>query len=104
MDVSVILSRCTPHSHPSYQSQIVIHSHSFVRSFTSPAEMKSFPRSCRVARAWAVALPETVDTSFPGLKPPMLDMSGDKRLGVLRVHQTGWGWGGEVLTNNTTSQ
>lgn len=57
--------------------------------------MKSFPRSCKVARAWAVALPETVDTSFPGLKPPMLDTSGDERLGVLRMHQTGGGRGGK---------
>lgn len=42
--------------------------------------MKSLPRSCRVASACAVALPFEVATSFPGLRPPRLDMNGDDRL------------------------
>lgn len=38
--------------------------------------MKSFPLSCRVARACAVTFPFEVATSLPGLRPPRLDMNG----------------------------
>ena len=52
--------------------------------------MKSFPLSCRVARACAVTFPFEVATSLPGLRPPRLDMNGAE---CLRGGRAGGGRG-----------
>lgn len=57
------------------------------------------PLSCRVASACAVDLPLAVATSFPGLRPPRLDMNGAECLKEWK--QGAWERQGEREVANT---